>query len=106
MSLHGHLHPDTDAALALPALPLTIHDDYNNANKTRQYSTPVNEIEHLGKSIQISKNTATIVSVSERHRRDSTGTPFDDVGGSIDDRLTSFGRHPHSFESFRSCDVL
>ncbi|PBK90236.1 hypothetical protein ARMGADRAFT_310368 [Armillaria gallica] len=105
MSLHCHLHPDTDTALALPALPLTVYNDYNNANKTRKYSTPVNEIEYPDKSAQIWKNTAAIVSVSERHGRGSAGTLFDDVDGSIDDRLTSFGHHPHSSELFRSCDV-
>ncbi|PBK81037.1 hypothetical protein ARMGADRAFT_1091680 [Armillaria gallica] len=96
MSLHCHLRPDTNAALALPALPLTIYNDYNNANKTRKYSTPVNEFEYLNKSTQSWKNTVAIVSVSEQHGRSSTGTPFDDIGGSIDDRLTSFGHHPHS----------
>ncbi|KAK0229399.1 hypothetical protein EDD85DRAFT_794466 [Armillaria nabsnona] len=89
MSLHRHLRPDTDAALALPALPLTIYNDYSDANKTRKYSTPVNEIEYPNKSTQIWKNTVAIASVSERHGRGSAGTPFDDVGGSIDDRLTS-----------------
>ncbi|PBK89580.1 hypothetical protein ARMGADRAFT_1033125 [Armillaria gallica] len=64
VSLHCHLHPDTDAALALPALPLTIHKDNNNANKTRKYSTPMNEIEYLDKSTQIWKNTTAIVSVT------------------------------------------
>ncbi len=32
----------------------------------------------------------------------TSGTPFD----SVDDRLTSFRRHPHSSELFRSCDVV
>ncbi len=105
MSLHCHLHPDTDAALALPALPLTIYNDYNNAGKTRKYSTLVNVIGYLDKATQIWKNTAAIVSVSERHGRGSAGIPFDDIGDSIDDRLTSFGHHPHSSELFRSCDV-
>ena len=105
MSLHCHLHPDTDAALTLPTLPLTIHNDYNNANKIRKYSTPVNEFEDLDKSTQIWKNTVAIVPVSERHGRGSAGTPFNDVGGSIDDRLTSFRHRPNSSELFRYCDV-
>ncbi|SJK99012.1 uncharacterized protein ARMOST_02293 [Armillaria ostoyae] len=79
MSLHCHLHPDTDAALTLPTLPLTIHNDYNNANKIRKYSTPVNGIEYRDKSTQIWKNAAAIVSVSERHRQGSARTPFNDT---------------------------
>ncbi len=71
MSLYCHLHPDTDAALALPALRLTIYNNYNNANKTRKYSTPVNEIEYPDKSTQIWKSTAAIVSVSKWHERDT-----------------------------------
>ncbi len=70
-----------------------------------KYSAPGHEIEHLDQSTQILKNTAAIVSVSERHRRGSAGTPFGDVGSSIDNRLTSFGHHPRSSELSRSCDV-
>ncbi len=105
MSLHCHLHPDTDAVLVLPALPLTIYNDYNNSNKSRKNSTPMNKIEYPDKSTQVWKITAAIVLVSERHGRGSAGIPFNDIGGSIDDRLTSFRHHAHSSELFQSCDI-
>ncbi|KAK0229394.1 hypothetical protein EDD85DRAFT_794462 [Armillaria nabsnona] len=39
--------------------------DYSNANTTRKYSTPVNEIEYPNKSTQIWKNTVAIASCSK-----------------------------------------
>ncbi|KAK0245040.1 hypothetical protein EDD85DRAFT_930986 [Armillaria nabsnona] len=79
MSLHRHLRPDTDAALALPALPLTIYNDYSDANKTRKYSTPVNEIEYPNKSTQIWKNTVAIASVKLRLSRVTQTGPNESV---------------------------